>query len=230
MGDKFLSRNLYKNYSKYCYPIVFFVIILISTLMLSYNGLAEGVITNLSNPDANQIYDINYTFIGVQLLHLLTFILACVVPIIIALVMNTYEKSNKSTDKELAANYNEILTSKLISGALFIVLPFLANALLYIVLIWANFFGTHQNEMITTLILTTIFGLAMSLLTFILLIIINMAFKNPVIDSLLTLAIALLVMEIFYHFPISPVFLIVIIVFVWIALVYLGYSIGKKQK
>ena len=230
MGDKLLSRNLYKSYSKYCYPIIFFVIVLIATLMLSYNNLVGQILVTIGNPTANQVFDLNYTFIGGQLLNLLTFILACVVPIIIALIMNTYEKNNKATDKELSAQYNDILTSKLISGALFIVLPFLANVLLYIVLVWANFFGPHQSEMLSALILTTIFGLAMALLTFTLLIIINMAFKNPVIDSLLTLAIALIVMEMFYHLTISPVFLIVIIVFVWLALVYLGYSIGKKKQ
>ena len=144
--------------------------------------------------------------------------------------MGTYEKSSKSKKEELSVEHNELFSNRLVAGSLYITLPFLANAFIYILLVWTNYFGTMQSEILIKLLMMTIFGIALSLLTFMLMTIINMALKNATIDALLTLGIVLFVVHVFYYMPINPIFLIAIVIFVWLALIYLGNSLSKKTK
>ena len=225
MDEGLLNKDLFKNYSKYCYPILFFVIVLLIVLLVSFNNLAGNVITSTANGDLAKISEIKYNFIGVQLLNFTTFILGCVLPIIIALVMCNYDKNSKTN------NINDnMFSNKIISGALFIILPFLANTIMYMILIWAGFFGDLQTAVIEKLVSATVLGFAMSMLTFLLITIINISIKNPVVDSLLTLAIVLFVTQTFRFTSIPTVFLVFIIVFVWLALLYLGNTIYKRDK
>lgn len=228
MDERLLSRDLFKNYSRYCYPILFSILVLIIVVIVSFCNLSTGLIS----PDTN-IEDASnkkYSLVGIQALNFSTFILTCILPIGLALVMASYERTDKHTISEHSITNKEVFSSKIISGALFIILPFLANVIIYMVLIISGYFGTAENNMLAHLIELTIFGIVMSLLTFMLITIINLSIKNPVIDSLITLSIALIVTVIFYNNAIPIHLLIAIIFFVWLALVYLGYSMNKQIK
>lgn len=227
MDERIVSKNLFKTYAKYCYPVIFFVLIVMVVLMISYNNLAQTVILSIGAISPEQTSQINYEFIGNQLLNFTTFIFSCVVPIVIALLMSNYERNAKFDEKEISAI--DLFTSKTIAGSLFIIIPFLANAIMFMILIWGGFFGIFQNDIILKLVLTTLFGLALSMLTFMLITIINISIKNPIIDSLLTLAIALFVMQLFFKGIIPIAVLITVIVFVWIALTYFAYTLYKKK-
>lgn len=226
MDEKKLSKNFFKTYAKYCYPVLFFVLVVMVVLMISYNNLAQNVILSLNAVDLDEISRINTEFIGNQLLSFNIFIFACVVPIIIALLMSTYDKNSEVKEE---ASTTELFTSKTIAGSLFIILPFLANAIMFTILLLGGFFGSYQSEMIIRLVTTTLFGLALSMLTFMLITIINISIKNPVIDSLLTLAITLFVVQLFFKSIIPIWLLIAIIIVVWLALTYFAYSISKKK-
>ena len=227
MEDNLLNKDLFKSYSKYCLPVLFLILVILVSLLLGFNNIVTNIINYSSITDVQKISDIKYDFIGEQLLNFNTFILACVLPIVIALLMGTYSKNNKVT---ASISNHQIFSTNIMTGMLYIILPFLANAISYIILIWSGFFGYHQNDIIMHLLLMTIFGIVLSMLTFILISTINIALKNPIIDSLLTLAIAIFVIHVFYSLPINPIFLIFIIFFVWLALVYLSYTLTNKKK
>ena len=228
MDERLLSRDLFKNYSKYCYPILFSILVLLIVLVISFCNSSAGLITpNTSIEDASNI---KYSLVGVQALNFSTFILACILPIGLALIMASYEKIDKHTISEHSITNKEVFSSKIISGSLFIVLPFLANVIIYMILIISGYFGNAENNMLTHLVELTIFGIVMSLLTFMLITVINLSIKNPIIDSLITLAIALVITAIFYNSSIPIYLLIAIIFFVWLALIYLGYTMNKQIK
>lgn len=227
MEDNLLNKDLFKSYSKYCLPVLFLIIVILVALLLGFNNITTNLISYSSITDAQQISDIRYEFIGEQLLNFNTFILSCVLPIVIALLMGTYSKNNKVT---ATIKNHQIFSTNIMTGTLYIVLPFLANVISYIILLWSGFFGYHQSDALTHLLLMTVFGIALSMLTFILISMINIALKNPIIDSLLTLAIAVFVIHVFYSLPINPIFLIFIIFFVWLALLYLSYTLTTKKK
>lgn len=229
MDKKILDKDLFKSYSKYCYPVLFLALALIVMLFVSFNSLSMSTINSLSSYDLEKMADIKFEFLGVQLLNFITFILSCAIPIVIALLLGTADKNKKIKENEPTIEKNKVLTAKLVYGSVFIILPFLANIVIYSILICSGFFGTFQGAMILKLVVMTLFGIALSLLTFMLITTIDMALKNAVIDSLLTLAIALFVIHIFYYYPINPAFLIAIIVFVWLALIYLAKTASKKE-
>lgn len=229
MDERLLSRNILKEYSKYYFPILFFAVILLIVLMISFSNLSASIVS--PSTGQNMISEIRYEFVGVQALNFSTFILACVLPISIALIMGTYEKNNKAKlNEELAIGDKNLLASKIISGSLFVILPFLANVILYFILIISGFFSTATTDTLVHMLVMNFLGIAMGLLTFMLITIINMSIKNSVIDSLLTLAITLFVTHVFYHTSIPVILIIAIIFFVWLALIYLGYSMNKKEK
>lgn len=227
MEDNLLNKDLFKIYSKCCLPVLFLIIIMLVSLLLGFNNIVTNIISYSSITDASKISDIKYDFIGEQLLNFNTFMMACILPIVISLLMGTYSKNNKVT---ASIRNHQIFSTNIMTGTLYIILPFLANAILYSILIWSGFFTYHQHDVIMHLLLMTIFGIVLSMLTFILISTINIALKNSIIDALLTLAIALFVTHIFYSLPINPIFLIVIIFVVWLALVYLSYTLTNKKK
>ena len=226
MENNLLNKDLFKGYSKCCLPVLFLIIVIIVSLLLGFNNIVANIISMSSTADIQQISDIKYDFIGEQLLNFNTFILACILPIVIALLMSTYSKNSKISS---TISSHQMFSTNIMTGTLYIVLPFLANAIMYFILIWSGFFGYHQNDIIAHVVLMTIFGIVLSMLTFILISTISIALKNPVIDSLLTLAIAIFVTHIFYALPIKPILLIFIIFFVWLALVYVAYSLTNKK-
>lgn len=229
MDKKLLDKDLFKSYAKYCYPVLFLALALIVMLFVSFNNLSMSTINSLSTYDLEKVADIKLEFLGNQLLNFITFILSCAIPIVIALLLGTADKSKKAKDKDTTVEKNKVLTAKLVYGSVFILLPFIANIIMYSILICSGFFGAFQGEILLKLVVMTLFGIALSMLTFMLITTIDMALKNAVIDSLLTLAIALFVIHVFYYYPINPAFLIAIIVFVWLALIYLAKTASKKE-
>ena len=147
--------------------------------------------------------------------------------IILALIMGTYS-SKQEVDKSNIGG-SQLFSTRIVTGSLFILIPFLINLLIYFILNISGFFGSFYNSSMGQMLIMTIFGLVLSMLAFLLICTINIALKNRIVDSLLTLAIVLFITHVFYNYSINPIILIVIIVFVWLALLFLGYSMSKKK-
>lgn len=228
MEKNLLVKDLFKKYQKYYIPTLFVFVVIIFALFILFNNLANIAINTTGTTDASVISSIKYDFIGVQLLHFITFLLAGVLPIILALIMGTYSSKQEINKKNIGGS--QLFSTRIITGSLFILIPFLINLLVYFILNISGFFGSYYNSAMGQMLVMTIFGLVLSMLAFLLICTINIALKNRIIDSLLTLAIVLFITHIFYQYSINPILLIVIIVFVWLALLFLGYSMSKGKE
>ena len=227
MEKNLLVRDLFKKYQKYYIPMLFVFVVVIFALFILFNNLANIAINTTGTTDANVISSIKYDFIGVQLLRFITFLLACVLPIILALIMGTYS-SKQEVDKSNIGG-SQLFSTRIVTGSLFILIPFLINLLIYFILNISGFFGSFYNSSMGQMLIMTIFGLVLSMLAFLLICTINIALRNRIVDSLLTLAIVLFITHVFYNYSINPIILIIIIVFVWLALLFLGYSMSKSK-
>lgn len=230
MSFNLISKTLCKNYSKYCLPILFFIIVLIVVLFLSYNNMSTDIINTLNNDNLEMISEIRFDFVGSQLLNFVTFLLACILPVFISLIMGTYEKSSNTKISELSINQKELFTTRTIIGSIFIIIPFIVNALLYVYLFQFDFFGSLQGNMISKLVTITIFGVMLSMLSFMLMTIINIALKNSIIDAIITLAVTIFIVQVFNSHVIKPFALILIILFIWFALAYWAYNLNKNNE
>lgn len=228
MEKNLLIKDLFKKYQKYYIPVLFVFVVIIFSLFILFNNLANIAIDTTGTTDASVISSIKYDFIGIQLLHFITFLLACVLPIILALIMGTYNSKQEINKSNIGGS--QLFSTRIITGSLFILLPFLINLLVYFILNISGFFGSYYDSAVGQMLIMTIFGLVLSMLAFLLICTINIALKNRIVDSLLTLAIVLFITHIFYHYSINPIILIIIIVFVWLALLFLGYSMSKVKE
>lgn len=228
MEKNLLIKDLFKKYQKYYIPTLFVFVVVVFALFILFNNLANIAISTTGTTDESVISSIKYDFIGVQLLNFITFLLACVLPIILALIMGTYSSKQNINKNNIGGS--QLFSTRVITGTLFILIPFLINLLIYFILNISGFFGSYYNSAVGQMLIMTIFGLVLSMLAFLLICTINIALKNRIIDSLLTLAIVLFITHIFYHYSINPIILILIIVFVWLALLFLGYSMSKVKE
>ncbi len=228
MEKEVFVKDLLKKYQKYYIPMLFIFVVAVFALFILFNNLANTAIVTTGATDVDVISYIRYNFIGVQLLNFITFLLACVLPIILALLMGNYSTKQKVDNNNIGANH--LFSTNVIAGTLFIVIPFLMNLLIYFILNVSGFFGTYYHQAVGQMLLMTIFGFVLSMLAFLLMCTINLSLKNRIVDSLLTLALVLFITHIFYNYGINPYILIAIIVFVWAALLCLGYSMSKTKK
>lgn len=228
MEKNLLVKDLFKKYQKYYIPTLFVFVVIIFALFILFNNLANIAINTTKTTDASIISSIKYDFIGVQLLQFITFLLAGVLPIILALIMGTYSSKQEINKSNIGGS--QLFSTRIITGSLFILIPFLINLLVYFILNISGFFGSFYNSAMGQMLVMTIFGLVLSMLAFLLICTINIALKNRIVDSLLTLAIVLFITHIFYQYSINPIILIIIIVFVWLALLFLGYSMSRVKE
>lgn len=228
MEKNLLVKDLFKKYQKYYIPTLFVFVVIIFALFILFNNLANIAINTTKTTDASIISSIKYDFIGVQLLQFITFLLAGVLPIILALIMGTYSSKQEINKSNIGGS--QLFSTRIITGSLFILIPFLINLLVYFILNISGFFGSFYNSAMGQMLVMTIFGLVLSMLAFLLICTINIALKNRIVDSLLTLAIVLFITHIFYQYSINPIILIIIILFVWLALLFLGYSMSRVKE
>ena len=228
MEKNLLVKDLFKKYQKYYIPTLFVFVVIIFALFILFNNLANIAINTTKTTDASIISSIKYDFIGVQLLQFITFLLAGVLPVILALIMGTYSSKQEINKSNIGGS--QLFSTRIITGSLFILIPFLINLLVYFILNISGFFGSFYNSAMGQMLVMTIFGLVLSMLAFLLICTINIALKNRIVDSLLTLAIVLFITHIFYQYSINPIILIIIILFVWLALLFLGYSMSRVKE